>query len=172
MEKKMRCRDIQKLIPLFLDSQLSPRESSVVGEHLSGCVLCQKELNVYQRSWDMLKEWQDMQPAAGYAARFWTQVTSPPQPWYTKILSGLKEASSRRQISPALVTVCLVFILTSILAKTYFQAEQTDRYLTRLNSEEIELLEDMELAQHFDVIKNIEILEDFDILKNLDSLKS
>lgn len=169
----MHCQDIQKLIPLFLDSQLSPKESSVVGEHLSGCALCQKELNGYQRSWDLLKEWEDIQPAAGYAARFWTQVvSSQPQPWYTKILSGLKEASLRRQLSPALVTVCLIFILTLVLAKTYFQMEQTDRYLTRLNSEEIELLEDMELAQHFDVIKNIEVLEDFDVLKNLDSLKS
>ncbi len=165
----MDCRDIQKMIPIYLDQELSREEFLPLEEHLKGCVICQKEFKAYQKFWDILKDWKDLEPDPAYMSRFWARLGQK-TPGYKKVIRDLKLVFLRLQVNPALVVVCMCLFLTFFLGKHYSQG-QVENTVARLSSEEIELLEHMELAQHFDVIENIELLEDMDIWEKLDSLK-
>lgn len=68
------CSDIQELLPEFDDGDLGEVELQAVAEHLGQCADCSRVLDEMRASWDMLGEWDDLQPDPGFGARFWERV--------------------------------------------------------------------------------------------------
>ena len=167
----MRCDQVKKIILQYLNRELGIKDRQSVKEHLSGCSVCQKELQDFQKSWDLLLSWKDEESAPGYISRLWTRIAVE-KPAAERILSHLKEALWKPKFTPVWVTACFVFIFFIFTFSHYFYLQKTEMAFNKMDSEEIELVDNIELAEHFEVIENIEILEDFDVIENLDSLES
>ena len=174
----MNCQSIQKLIPLFLDQELSSHEVSMFQSHLKECPACQKELKAYQRSWELLKDWKDVEPSPGYVGRFFSELSQRTswceevlKPFPERILQNFKLIFFKKRNVQAWVVSFVIVIVVLLGRWNYFQQGREEN-LANLNVKEIEFLEHFELARHFEVIENIDLLEDMDILENLDPLKS
>ncbi len=167
----MDCRAIKKMIPIYLDGELQPQENQSVKDHLAGCPACQRELEAFNESWDMLGELGDIEPQPGFVGRFWTRLSCE-QSWQERFWQGLSESFSKRRLVPALATACVVVIVGSFALRNYFQVRQTNQMLAELNEEDFAMVENIELAENFDLIQEMDFLEDLDIIAGLDILET
>ena len=71
----MDCSKAKKLIPQFLDYTLPERITGRLQEHLRTCPQCRQELKLYDKSWELLKDVPQIDPAPGYISRFWTKLS-------------------------------------------------------------------------------------------------
>lgn len=167
----MDCREIKKLIPIYLDKELEPSESHEVREHLSACPACQKEFEAFEASWAMLGELDEIHPQPGFVGRFWTKLAQE-QSWYEKIFEAVGNSFVKQRLVPVLVTACLVIIVGSFSLYNYWQIQKTDQMLSALSQEDLVMVENIELVEHLDIIEEIDFLEDLDIIESLDILES
>ncbi|MBI5149470.1 MAG: zf-HC2 domain-containing protein [Candidatus Omnitrophica bacterium] len=170
----MRCDQAKKLIPVYLDGELGQEEARLVKGHIASCAACQKELHALERSWKMLGEWKNIDPAPGYVSRFWTKV-SLERPWYETLGQEMGEALDRlrrRRLAPVYVMVC-VLLMTSIFSlRNYWQMREAQELAASLDQEELEMAADVELAENFDIIQEMDFLEDLEVIEDLDSLET
>jgi predicted anti-sigma-YlaC factor YlaD len=167
----MDCQKIQKLIPLYLDSELEDRQLQTIRKHLKDCPHCQRELTLFEKSWDLLSEWEDIEPVPGYKSRFWSRLSSE-RAWYEQLLLNIKEFFAMKKRSLALVTASVAIILCVLTFSNYLMKIKTNKTLTAMNPQDLELLAELELAQDFDIIENIDWLEDWEVIEDLDRIES
>jgi anti-sigma factor RsiW len=107
----MKCRNVQKRLPVYQDGELSSVEQNRIKSHLTDCPECSKQYKELQRVWDLLSDFPDIQPMPGFHLRL------------RKKISGLREHQfipRLRQVfqllpSPlATVTLALVGLVTGI----------------------------------------------------------
>jgi hypothetical protein len=87
----MNCKKIRKYLPLYIESDLSPKKKAKVRIHLESCVDCQKVYEAYARSVKTTKEWleesavfwedADWKRAVRYATSHKTKKSSGFAPW-------------------------------------------------------------------------------------------
>lgn len=167
----MDCQEIKKLIPVYLDKELEPQESQQVREHLSGCPVCQKELEAFEESWAMLGELDEVRPEPGFVGRFWTRLALE-QSWQERISEAVRNGLFQKRLVPALATACIVVIVGSFALNNYFRIQNTDQMLSDLSREDLAMVENIELAENLDLIEEMDFLEDLDIIENLDILET
>src|SRR3989338_10956539 len=167
----MNCQSIQKLIPLYLDNQLKDNELQIVKSHINGCSHCQKEVELYRKSWDALKNLKEIDPAPGYVSRFWSRLAAE-KTFSQKLAEGIREALTSRQWVGALAVASIIIIVGFFSLRNLVSGTNIDLALTKMHPEDLELVSNFELAQNFEIIENIDVLEDLEILENLDSLES
>ena len=166
----MKCSRSKFLIPLFLDDELDPQEKQPFQDHLAVCSHCLQELKKFEASWELLKNWKDIEPAPGYISRFWTELSCQ-RSWHQKVLRDLKEnfaAVGTRRKAPAVVAAFAVILVGFFAARSYFQIQRTANELTNLDQEQIEFMENVELASDFEVIEELDILEDWEAIERED----
>ena len=168
---KMDCQKIQKLIPLYLDAKLEDRESQTVREHLKDCPHCQNELALFEKSWNLLSKWEDVEPDPGYTSRFWTRLSSE-RAWYEQLLLNFKEFFAMKKRPLAWATASVAIIVCVLTFSSYLMKIKTNNTLTAMNPQELELLAELELAQNLDIIENIDWLEDWEVIEDLDRIES
>ncbi len=166
----MNCPSIQKLIPLYLDQQLAPEQFKLVKAHLTNCPDCQQEVDLYNRSWELLNNIKEIEPSPDYVSRFWTEV-SHLRAWYEKYLPALPPWAQPGWRLSVVFSFGLVIVTTFFIWKN-FDLYQLDAKLAKLDPQEMEVVENIELAQNFEVIEEMELLEDFDLLVDCEFLKS
>lgn len=54
-KKKFDCADVEKKVQAFLDNQLSPEEFSLVEDHLSYCLPCDKKVEFEKKLKEIIK---------------------------------------------------------------------------------------------------------------------
>ncbi len=175
----MNCHDIQKLMPIYLDDALEPNEMKEVKIHVDECALCQKEMADYKASWDMLGEWEDIQPSPNYVSRFWTEL-SLQKKWYEKVwevipirelINGIgiiKEKILQKHLVPVLATACVIVIVSAVAMQNYSQEKGAREILAHWEVIDMEMVENIELAENLDVIQDLEFWEDWGIIESLD----
>ena len=142
----MECAEIKRLLPLFVDDALDSEQRTDIQVHLSSCPHCQKELQAYRRSWDVLKSWPVLEPSPDYISRFWTNLTLR-TPWYHHAGEFLKRYVLAPRVAPVWVTACLLLVLSAFVARNYWQIQETEMLLTNLSVEEVELIDN--ILPHF-----------------------
>ena len=167
----MQCEEVKKLLPNFLDDELKPDEKTDIQVHLSSCEVCQKELKAYRNSWELLKQWSDLEPQPAYLSRFWTELALR-TPWYTSFLRELRLRFLTPKIATVWITACLLLAVSILIAKHYWQIQEVEMVLTNLPLEEVELIENIELAENYEVIQDMDLLEDLEVLENWENGKS
>ncbi|MBN1869101.1 MAG: zf-HC2 domain-containing protein [Candidatus Omnitrophica bacterium] len=167
----MDCQKIKKLIPIYLDKELEPKEMQAVREHLAACLACQKELKAFEESWAMLGDLNDIHPKPGFVGRFWKKMALE-QSWQEKIIEAMKNSFFKKPLIPALVTACMIVIAGSFVFYNYSQMRGTNQLLAKLSQEDLEMFENIKLAENLDLIEEIDFLEDFEIVENLDILET
>ncbi len=163
----MDCQNIRKLIPTYLDQELDNEQTAMVKDHTSKCVACQKELNQYQKSWDMLDHLQEIEPDPHYMSRFWTKV-SEEKPWYETILDNIRTGLFANKLIPALAVSCFLFVMSFTVFQRY-QSANMDQQILELSKEDYDVVSTLELVENLDIIEDIDLIEELDIIDSLDT---
>lgn len=167
----MDCHKIKKMIPLYLDHELSAADYQQVETHLQNCVDCQSEAQAIQQSWDLLGEIKAVEPDPNYMSRFWRSVDAQ-MPWYAKIYENVQAVFLQRRWAPALTGVVIVLLISTIATVQYLQKPQTVAVLAELDEAEIEMIANIDLAEHYEVIHELDFFSDFEIIENLNGLET
>lgn len=170
----MHCDEAKKIIPVYLDGELGQEETRLVKEHIASCAACQKEQHALERSWKMLGEWQNIEPAPGYVSRFWIKVSSE-RSLRERVARGIGEALDglrRKRLAPVYAAVCVLLITGIFSLRNYWEVQETQKLIASLNQEELEMAKDVELAENFDIIQEMDFLEDMEVIENLESLET
>jgi hypothetical protein len=166
----MRCDQVKKIIPVYMDGELGREETLLVKEHITSCAACCREIEAFEQSWAMLGEWKDIPLRSGYISRFWTRV-SEELSWQERIIEGFREGLRRRP-APAFVAACLALLVGIFALRNYFQTQTTDQMLANLEEDEMEMVENMELAENFDIIEDMDFFEDMEIIESAENLET
>ncbi len=161
----MDCEDIKKLVPLLADGDSLPED---LRAHFSECEGCRKEMAAYEKTWEMLGSWKDIEPDPGYVSRFWTRL-SMKKSWYESPGLTLKSFLWERRLAPVFAVVSIVLVVGVMTWRISMRTLGNETLLTALSTEEIEFAEFIELAENLDVIQDMEFLEDLDVIENLDT---
>jgi hypothetical protein len=156
---------------VYLDGELNPEKTESVNQHLKGCPTCSRGLAAIKNTWAMLGELEEIQPQQGYVGRFWTKL-SLEKTWGERFWAGLEMEIHQRKWVPAMATICIVAIIGLLSANNYIQLQRTDQLLADLSEEDLEMVENMDLAENFNLIMELDFFEDFNIITNLDSLET
>lgn len=57
------CNSIVEQLPAYIAGELGAEERGEVERHLAHCVSCTSELKAFQRTWDLLDQWEDVVPS-------------------------------------------------------------------------------------------------------------
>ena len=161
----MKCSEIKNLIPLYTDNKLQPLEMQKVSLHTSVCPACRKKLGVYRQMWALLGKYKDITPRPGFVSKFWTRLAAR-ESWQQEFFGQMKHAFASARLAFQVTTVCLILIMAGIFISRYYHQSTVDM-LASLSEAEIEMVDDIELAQQFDVIENLDFYEDLDIIERI-----
>ena len=167
----MECQKIRKLIPVFIEESLGQRENQLVKDHLAICRDCREELRLLQKSWDLLLDWKDEEPAPGYISRFWTKIATD-VPWYERALSGAANFLPRWKFAYQWVAVVVVIVIGALVFSNYIRLQGENAVLAKTTPEDIELVDNIELAEDFDVIDDIDFIQDLEVIDSMELSES
>ena len=162
----MDCHEIKKLIPLFLDHELGDADDQQVAAHLLSCPDCRREARAIEKSWDLIGDIKAVEPDPNYMARFWQSVDEQ-MPWYAKIYKNVQAVFLQRRWVPLLAGAVIVVLISTIATVQYLQKPPPVAVLTELDEAEIEMVANIDLAEHYEVIHELDFFSDFDIIENL-----
>ena len=164
----MKCHKIRRLIPDFLEVQLNSKIHREISEHLQSCKDCAKEKILYEQSWQLIGQWQDIKPEPGFKTRFWSRVINQTE---TKTAPHINIFRLPRPVSLALVTAATIVIIITIALPNYLRLRGPEILVSKMNEEEIILVENIDLVENLEVIQAIDFLENMEIIENLGKFK-
>ncbi len=157
----MDCQYVKGIMAAFLSGTLDAAENDHIENHLMHCPVCQKEMDAYKATWEMLGEWPDEEPDRSYLSRFWTRL-SVKHPWKERFLKIFQAAYFDKRLISTAVPVSILIVVGFLTLKTSWQINQTELLLTALSAEEIEFLRNWELAENFELLEQMDVLEQLD----------
>ena len=165
----MDCREIKKLIPLYVDHELSDADDQQIEAHLLDCPDCRREARAIEKSWDLLGELKAVEPDPNYMARFWKSVDAQ-TPWYAKIYEDIQDVFRQRRWVPALAGAVIVVLISTVATVQYLQKPNAIGVLAELDEAELEMVANIDLAEHYEIIDELDFFSDFEIIENLNGL--
>lgn len=160
----MRCYKVRGLLALFLDSQLSQRQTLKVKAHLDKCAGCSKELSLLKGSWDLLSEWKPIAPSPNFKANLWQRILQEEIPLEKEKVFVFPKLLPR--LAPAFATLALILII-SVYLMHFFSIPNLQHLVLLTKGQDIQMLEEFELTEELEVIQNFHILEDFEIINSM-----
>jgi len=164
----MKCRKFRRLIPDFLEGQLTPKRHEEIIAHLKICKDCAKEKRLYEESWQLIGQWQDIEPEPGFKMRFWNHLLREAE---SKLAPPINIFRLSQRWSVALATAAIIIIVVSISLPNYLQTKSAELFVSEINEEEIILVENIELLEHLEIIQDIDFLENMELIENLDKFE-
>lgn len=158
----MKCKDINKLFPLYLDNKLSDKELSLFKEHLNSCKSCSALYVKINSSLDLLKPTKDIPEQAFYYTRLKQKMEND----LAKKESPLSILLSKKILQPimylsSIILAVYIGILIgsgSVKQNTYSQSlDNEESYIESFaqyqyfNDLEIETIENIILSDTIDV---------------------
>lgn len=70
----MNCSEVVERLPALLEGELSPEAEQAVRLHLSACMACREEEHALVGAWDVLGDWEDLEPSADLTERIMARV--------------------------------------------------------------------------------------------------
>ena len=163
----MDCREIKKLIPIYLDHELSADDRRLVAAHLSACPECLAEARALEKSWEVLGELDEIKPDPQYIARFWRTLDAQ-MPWYQKIMSEVQTVFLQRRWVPVLAGAAVIAVVSGLVTLQFLQRPETVPFLAELNAAELEMVANFDLAEDYEIIQDIDFFSDLEVIENLD----
>lgn len=126
----MNCEKIRKYLPQF-------------EEHLKACRECREEKGLLDKTWDILGEWESIEPPADFKARVLAKIEAREQK--REILFRLS-----RRMAPVMASILVLLLSSSIFIKA--------------RRERLNLAKDIELYQNLDIIQDMDLLSGLEFL--------
>ncbi len=166
----MDCRKIKKIIPIYLDRELSADDRRLVAEHLRTCPQCLAEARAIEKSWEVLGELDEIKPDPQYIARFWRALDTQ-MPWYEKMLRDVHNVFLQRRWVPALAGAAVIVLVGGMVTFQFLHRPETVPVLAELNAAELEMVSNFDLAEDYEIIQDMEFFSDFEVIENLDEFE-
>ena len=166
----MDCRKIKRIIPIYLDHELSSDDHRMVEAHLRICPDCRAETRAIETSWEMLGELDGIKPDPQYMARFWRALEAQ-TPWYEKILREVQTVFLQRRWAPVLAGAVVIVLVGGLVRYQILQKPETVSVLAELNAAELELVVNFDLAEDYEIIENMDFFSDLDVIESLDDFE-
>jgi len=168
----MECREIKDFILMLIEGEPQDPRLNEVKAHLEVCPSCRKEAEALQKTWLLLGEWKDIAPSSGYVSEFWTKIAQK-KPWPERIAEGLKKTLIQKRPAPVFIGAGILMIVISLFAlRNYFQGQEAEQMVAALNEEEMEVFENMDIAENYELIENMDLLMELEIIENLEALQT
>lgn len=75
----MNCEEVKINIGPFLEGDLSSKDEENFKAHTEACPHCREEVEVHKKTWQMLDQWEEMEPSPSFTADFWKAVEKDPE---------------------------------------------------------------------------------------------
>lgn len=101
-----------------IQGDLEPENDRLCREHVNSCPQCKKEWEAYEKSWQALELWEDIEPSPSFLADFWKKAEEGEEkqsPWEAWI-GRLAGAFTFRVPAWAAMAVLLVSLFTGHFA--------------------------------------------------------
>ncbi|MBF0504150.1 MAG: zf-HC2 domain-containing protein [Candidatus Omnitrophica bacterium] len=154
----MECREVKNNLSAFLDRELDPQFFKEIEAHLASCPGCLQESQQMARAWGLLDLAPTIEPSADFVSRFWTKVATQ-ESAYERFLRGFKALWGNRRLVPVVTALSLMIIIgsTGVVEQINMQNK-----LSQMKTDDIEMLKNIDLAEHFETIKDLDIIKDLD----------
>lgn len=137
----MDCRDIKELVIQYSSGDLPEGDKQFVEAHLAECDDCNAYLSQSYRAWNMLDEWEDMEPGGEFVSEFWRRVAK--EEMDRKGFFGLFNIPRPGlALAGALATVLIVGIFTFAL----FSPEEESVRFTERDEQDDQILRELDRA--------------------------
>ncbi|NLW16777.1 MAG: hypothetical protein GX033_03870 [Firmicutes bacterium] len=116
----MSCKDVAKLLPLFLDEELTAKERERVTTHLATCANCQQLLDAYRRDQEILRSLSPVEPPPNWRAQLMDRVNGTSKKGQRQFPAWKFFVPRLGSLAAALLVVLLVtniYIFPSYLAE-------------------------------------------------------
>jgi predicted anti-sigma-YlaC factor YlaD len=108
----MKCRNVQKKLSVYQDSELEPREQEEVSSHLLSCQSCRELYEELEQVWQTLGELEEIRPDPWFYQQLVRKINRPRE---QSLLPALQNVFQLLR-APVIVSILLVI---GILAGTY-----------------------------------------------------
>jgi len=161
----MKCQKIRRLIPDFLEGQLSDKLNILVSGHLKLCRECVKEKELYEKFWQLAGSLEDIEPEPAFKSRFWTRLAREQVESERSPDLGILGLLLRHRL--ALATAVAVMIAISVVLPNYLQQRSIELLASKISEEEVVLVENIDLLENLNVISDIDFLVNMEFIESL-----
>jgi hypothetical protein len=70
----MKCEDLKNIIPEYLEGDLDQFDMDEISSHLFSCTNCRKEVELYEKTWMSLDNWEEISPSSGFQAAVMQEI--------------------------------------------------------------------------------------------------
>jgi hypothetical protein len=116
----MSCKDIEQKLPAYLEDDLSLQEKGLVEEHLASCPLCKKAMENLEKTENLIREMEDVEPPPWFTQKIMSRVRGKAQQ---------KESIFRKFFYPLQIKIpiqVLTTILIAVLAIQIYRVGEPD----------------------------------------------
>ena len=168
----MQCRQIQQLIPDYVQGGLTNDIRTRLEAHLDTCHGCREEARLMEKTWQLLGEVEDIEPNPHYISRFWAGLETR-RPWYEKIFLQTKEMVFQRPWVPALAAAGVILIVAGISLQ--FSDRLPDNgtaVVAAFKDVDPDMVEHIDIIENLDLIQDIDFYTDLEVIENLDEFEA
>jgi len=102
----MRCKKVQKMLTGFLDGEASPKNASLIREHLSGCEECSRRLSEARKVMHWAGAWQPVEFSPAFLTRLKARIRSEAEPKTSILTLWFPRA---RRVLAGVAAACVIF---------------------------------------------------------------
>ena len=155
----MECREVKNNLSAYHDQELDAGLMKEIEDHLGSCPGCLQESREILRAWDSLDLAPKIEPSPDYMSRFWTKAAAQ-EPAYERFLKGIKVLWGNSRFIPVATTLSLMLIIGSTVLVHQINLQNG---LNQLKPDDIDMLQHIDLAEHFETLKDLGVIRDLDI---------
>ncbi len=163
----MKKSEIRKLIPLYLEGELSESEAQIVKEAITSDPILQKEAHELQRTWNLLCEVDEIEPQDDYVSHFWTEL-SQRESFKYRFSMFFKRHTLAKKFIPAFFMLAVVVLVGVFTLRGPVFEDVESFEIASIEQEDLELIQNFDLVENLDIIEDIEFFENFDAIESLE----
>ena len=167
----MNCHDLKNMMLAYMDGELKGREHHLIKNHLATCRSCRKEVEMHEKVWQMLGEYEGIDPNPDYAARFWNRVENRPS-WRDKIRAIFWPGEMRPRWVPAVALACALIGISTIAIRFQFSSPELNEVIASLSEMNLDMVESVDILEDYEIIQEIDFFSDLEFIERLDQLES
>jgi hypothetical protein len=143
------------MVQSFMDNELTEPEKRFMDGHLAGCADCRTEQAELTRLSGILNELDDIDLSPGFDRTFWQKIDALDGKKRRTFFGEWMAARWRLAFAP-------IFIVLILIGGVMMRHKPVT-----LTSEDIFMVDHMDLMDDYDVVNNLDVVEDMDILMHM-----
>ena len=155
--------EIRQLLPLYIEGELEPALADQVKSAVNADAELQQHVRELQGSWEMLDQWDGVEPQANYVSKFWTRLSAE-EKWYEPMIRFIQQ--------PRLVPVFATAMIVILVSTAVIQYGQHEQKLVQKQQVEEDIIQNLELVENYEIIEEIEFFEELDFIDEFGKVQS